>query len=167
MTGITGTSPCAADSEENNSRLILCREQSVLCILETWDTVQWKWGPECLHSSAFIKTPCTVWRAGMDCYKNNTFGGMFLGFYCIVHVASVLFHGVWSLTSTQKIPDQGLYPCLCPVWRPISSREPEYSQRDSRSMPWVFFQRRYFTHHIQIKQEVQQGSFITTKVGGK
>lgn len=41
------------------------------------------------------------------------------------------------------------------------------TQRHTQSVSRVCFQRKYFTHHhLQIKEEVQQGPFIATEKGG-
>lgn len=72
----------------------------------------------------------------------------------------------------QRRLDQGPYLCnmLCGVpviqfdclWQ---AQGQSAQHRCTHSASRVFFQRKYFTHNVQIKQEVQQGSFIATEKG--
>lgn len=48
-----------------------------------------------------------------------------------------------------------------------TATQTEHPQRHTQSVSRVCFQRKYFTHHhLQIKEEVQQGPFIATENGG-
>lgn len=70
----------------------------------------------------------------------------------------------------QRRPDQGPYLCstLYEVqWSSLTARDKHRDKAPAQTytLSWVFFQRKYFTHHVQIKQQFQQGSFIATEKG--
>lgn len=88
------------------------------------------------------------------------------------HVTSLLLQTLCSLPSKQRPPDQG--PNLCSVVYRVSGINSAclrtttwtwHPHRHTNSVSWIFFQRKYFTHHIRIRQEVQQGSLLPLKRG--